>query len=144
MTVPSAMSNAANRSVAQHRPFRRMMVQADDIDDLVRGQRIRGQLTILNRGSDGGSSQKRSVAHRVRKRGLLIDPLPVPAAQRTGSMFHRLAGNRVNAPWVRFFCGEGWVAGGLGRGCEEGSVLLRSGLSKTWTDRRSPDVTVRG
>jgi hypothetical protein len=43
MTVLSAMLNAANRSVTQHRPFRRMM-QADDIDDLVREQRIRGQL----------------------------------------------------------------------------------------------------
>jgi hypothetical protein len=50
MTVPSAMLNAANRSVAQHRPFRRMMVQADDIDDLVREQRIRGQLERAGRG----------------------------------------------------------------------------------------------
>jgi hypothetical protein len=42
---------------------------------------------------------------------------------------------------VRFFRGERWVvlAGGLPcGGCREGSVLLRSGLSKTWDGQEEP------
>ena len=39
---------------------------------------VRQRLTILNRGSDGGSSQPRPVAHRVRKRGVV----PIPRQPR--------------------------------------------------------------
>jgi hypothetical protein len=46
--------------------------------------------------------------------------------------------NDIDVAWVRFLCGELGVVCGLGRGCQEGSVLLRSGLSKNLDGQEEP------